>query len=121
MSGIRRPKLWAPSPETYAKTAVATIGVTNNTFGYLFHAIQVTIIHKYSGTSLSIKDIPSYKENLYIEDTVADPNTAFTVPFNLCNKKTSVLWTITEIPTSSFREASLYVSVLIIFNIISFL
>ncbi len=33
-----------------------------------------------------------------MKDTVTGPNTAL---FNLCNKKTSVLWTITEVPTSS--------------------
>ena len=47
MSGIRRPKFWAPSPETYAKSAVATIGVQQDTYGYLFHAVQVINIPYY--------------------------------------------------------------------------
>ncbi len=33
---------------------------------------------------------------------VARPNTVFTVLFNLCNKKTSILWTITEVPGHKF-------------------
>ena len=40
-SGIRQPTFLAPSPETYVRSAVATIGVQHNTYGYLFHAVLV--------------------------------------------------------------------------------
>ncbi len=54
-----------------------------------------TLIH---GTHTSL-----YKENLYIKDILAGLNTVFTVLFNLCNKKTSmILWTITEVPGHKF-------------------
>lgn len=41
MSGIKRPKYWAPDGDKYARAAVATIGVKNDTSGYLYHALQV--------------------------------------------------------------------------------
>ena len=44
MSGIKRPKIWAPSPEKYARAAVATIGIQKDTAGYLIHAIQVNVL-----------------------------------------------------------------------------
>ena len=42
MSGIRQSSFQVPSPATYAKAAVATIGIQNNTFGCFSHAIQVS-------------------------------------------------------------------------------
>ena len=45
MSGITTPTLLAPSAETYATAAVATIGIQNDTFGYLYHSlIMVTLV-----------------------------------------------------------------------------
>ena len=41
MSGIRRPSLFAPDPVTYAKRAVATIGLREHTNAYLPHVLQV--------------------------------------------------------------------------------
>ena len=41
MTGIKRPSYVAPSPDTFAKAAVATIGVQDNTYGCLSHAMQV--------------------------------------------------------------------------------
>ena len=41
MTEIPTPRLWAPSPELYASRAVATIGVQNETNGYIIHALQV--------------------------------------------------------------------------------
>ncbi len=53
---------------------------------------------------------------LTIKDTVTDPNTVFTVLFNHCNKTASVLWTITEVPTSSLQRGST-VHVLYLYNV----
>jgi hypothetical protein len=33
-----------PSPATFAKSAVTTIGVQDNTFGYFWHAFQVPYV-----------------------------------------------------------------------------
>ena len=44
MSGIRRPRVWSPSPESYVSSAVATIGVQNETYGCIAHAIQVSCV-----------------------------------------------------------------------------
>ena len=41
MSGIKRPKWWAPSPVAFARSAVATIGVQQHTSGCLVHELQV--------------------------------------------------------------------------------
>ena len=41
MSNVRRVTYSAPSPETYARSAVATIGIQHTTFGYWIHAVQV--------------------------------------------------------------------------------
>ena len=41
MTEISSPRWWAPSPELYAFSAVATIGVQNETNGYIIHALQV--------------------------------------------------------------------------------
>ena len=41
MTGIKRPSYVAPSPDTFAKAAVATIGVQDNTYGCFSHAMQV--------------------------------------------------------------------------------
>ncbi len=69
---------------------------------------------------MELLNIHNYKENLYIKDTVAGPNTVFTVLFNLCNKKTSVLWTITEVPTSSLYNVDvisiLYMYITVYYN-----
>ena len=35
---------WAPHPDHYAQSAVATIGIQNDTFGCLSHYFQVTLI-----------------------------------------------------------------------------
>lgn len=40
MSNVRRPTTFRPSPETYARTAVATIGIQDSTYGYWHHALQ---------------------------------------------------------------------------------
>ena len=44
MSNVRRVTSFRPSPETYARTAVATIGIQNTTYGYWQHALQVSIV-----------------------------------------------------------------------------
>ena len=44
MSKIRRPKWWAPSPDYYARCALATVGIESDTFGCLSHAFQVMIM-----------------------------------------------------------------------------
>ncbi len=44
MTGIKTPSLLAPDPVVYSRAAVATIGIQNNTYGYLYHSLQVTII-----------------------------------------------------------------------------
>ena len=44
MSGISTPTLLAPSVESYATAAVATIGIQNDTFGYLYHSFMVTLV-----------------------------------------------------------------------------
>ena len=43
MSGIRRANLFVPSVETYNRSAVATIGVLKDTFGYWTHGLQGSI------------------------------------------------------------------------------
>jgi 17beta-estradiol 17-dehydrogenase / very-long-chain 3-oxoacyl-CoA reductase len=40
MTGIKRPKWWAPDPITYTRSAVSTIGIQQHTYGYIPHAIQ---------------------------------------------------------------------------------
>ena len=42
MSGISRPSYTMPSADTYAKAAVATIGVQDSTYGCFSHAMQVS-------------------------------------------------------------------------------
>ncbi|XP_019858264.1 PREDICTED: very-long-chain 3-oxoacyl-CoA reductase-like [Amphimedon queenslandica] len=44
MSGIRRPSLIAPDPVTYAKRAVATIGLRDHTNAYIPHVLQEYLI-----------------------------------------------------------------------------
>ena len=44
MSGITTPTLLAPSAESYVTAAVATIGIQNDTFGYLYHSLMVTLV-----------------------------------------------------------------------------
>ena len=44
MTGITTPTLLAPSAESYAKAAVATIGIQNDTFGYLNHSLMVILV-----------------------------------------------------------------------------
>ena len=41
MSKVRRVRWRAPSAESYAKAAVATIGVQGTTFGCWAHAVEV--------------------------------------------------------------------------------
>ena len=41
MSGIQRASRFAPDPVTYARAAVATIGIQHTTYGYFYHALQV--------------------------------------------------------------------------------
>ena len=44
---VEGPKWWAPSGESFARSAVATIGVQRDTYGCLSHAFQVTMVTKY--------------------------------------------------------------------------
>ena len=48
------PNLLAPSPERYARAAVATIGIQNDTFGYLYHVVWVIIIRSLLGITIII-------------------------------------------------------------------
>ena len=41
MSGIRKTSRSIPSPITYTRAAVATIGIQHTTYGYFYHALQV--------------------------------------------------------------------------------
>ena len=43
LSKIRRPTLMAPSPQTYVKSSLKTIGRSYRSYGYVFHAIQGAI------------------------------------------------------------------------------
>ncbi|EDV91962.1 very-long-chain 3-oxoacyl-CoA reductase [Drosophila grimshawi] len=45
MSKIRKPSWFAPSPETYVKSALATLGFATQTAGYLPHALLQLVIH----------------------------------------------------------------------------
>ena len=44
MSGIKRTSFFVPSAVAYARAAVATIGILNNTFGCFAHTIQVSFL-----------------------------------------------------------------------------
>ncbi len=44
MTGFRRTSFAVPSPNAYAKAAVATIGIQNDTYGFFQHALQVSIV-----------------------------------------------------------------------------
>ena len=44
MSGVTKTSLMSPSPESYVSSAVATIGVQNETYGCIAHAIQVSCV-----------------------------------------------------------------------------
>ena len=44
MSGVSKTSLMSPSPESYVSSAVATIGVQNETDGCIPHTIQVSCV-----------------------------------------------------------------------------
>ncbi|GCC27639.1 hypothetical protein chiPu_0006065 [Chiloscyllium punctatum] len=64
MSKIRRPTLTAPSPETYAKAALKTVGLQMQTNGYLPHAIMGWIVASVLPTSLVIKQTMKMNQGL---------------------------------------------------------
>ena len=41
LSKIRRASLMVPTPETYVRSALSTLGVQTSTYGYWPHALQV--------------------------------------------------------------------------------
>ncbi|KAL7744708.1 hypothetical protein ACLKA6_017202 [Drosophila palustris] len=45
MSKIRKASVFAPTPETYVKSALATLGIATQTAGYLPHALLQLVIH----------------------------------------------------------------------------
>ncbi|EDW32744.1 GL18340 [Drosophila persimilis] len=45
MSKIRKASVFAPSPETYVKSALSTLGIASQTAGYLPHALLQLVIH----------------------------------------------------------------------------
>ncbi|KAH8241760.1 hypothetical protein KR038_003202 [Drosophila bunnanda] len=45
MSKIRKPTIFAPSPETYVRSALSTLGIAGQTAGYLPHALLQLVIH----------------------------------------------------------------------------
>ncbi|KAH8400197.1 hypothetical protein KR215_008544 [Drosophila sulfurigaster] len=45
MSKIRKPSVFAPTPQTYVKSALSTLGFANQTAGYLPHALLQLVIH----------------------------------------------------------------------------
>lgn len=46
MSGIRRSSLFAPTAKTFVKSAIALVGTTSRTTGYLPHAFFLNSIDK---------------------------------------------------------------------------
>jgi len=44
LSGIRRPNIFTPDPDTYVNAALNTLGVESRTFGYLFHSLQAFVV-----------------------------------------------------------------------------
>lgn len=42
-AGVTRPRWFAPHPEDYARSAVATVGVQDTTYGYFYHTCQVIV------------------------------------------------------------------------------
>ena len=58
---MQKPSLTVPSPETYARSALQTLGKTNRTHGYWPHSIQVWIariapkwLHMYIALGLNV-------------------------------------------------------------------
>ncbi|XP_016981559.1 very-long-chain 3-oxoacyl-CoA reductase [Drosophila rhopaloa] len=45
MSKIRKASVFAPSPETYVRSALSTLGIATQTAGYLPHALLQLVIH----------------------------------------------------------------------------
>ncbi|XP_020808426.1 very-long-chain 3-oxoacyl-CoA reductase-B [Drosophila serrata] len=45
MSKIRKATIFAPSPETYVRSALSTLGIAGQTAGYLPHALLQLVIH----------------------------------------------------------------------------
>ncbi|KAH8287777.1 hypothetical protein KR054_012676 [Drosophila jambulina] len=45
MSKIRKATIFAPSPETYVRSALSTLGIASQTAGYLPHALLQLVIH----------------------------------------------------------------------------
>ncbi|EDV47511.1 very-long-chain 3-oxoacyl-CoA reductase [Drosophila erecta] len=45
MSKIRKASMFAPSPETYVRSALSTLGIATQTAGYLPHALLQLVIH----------------------------------------------------------------------------
>ncbi|XP_048401687.1 very-long-chain 3-oxoacyl-CoA reductase-A-like isoform X3 [Stegostoma tigrinum] len=64
MSKIRRPTLSKPSPETYVKAALKTVGLQMQTNGYLPHAIMGWITTSLLPTSLVIKQSMKMNQSL---------------------------------------------------------
>ena len=46
LSKMRRSSVFVPTPESYVRAAIATIGVESYTFGCMSHALQVRITEK---------------------------------------------------------------------------
>ncbi|XP_028916679.1 very-long-chain 3-oxoacyl-CoA reductase [Ornithorhynchus anatinus] len=55
MAKIRKPTLDKPSPETYVKSAINTVGLQSRTFGYLVHAIMAWIVTTLLPASVTLK------------------------------------------------------------------
>ncbi|XP_048462846.1 very-long-chain 3-oxoacyl-CoA reductase-A-like [Rhincodon typus] len=64
LSKIRRPTLSKPSPETYVKAALKTVGLQMQTNGYLPHAIMGWIMTSLLPTSLVIKQCMKMNQGL---------------------------------------------------------
>ena len=75
MSGIRRASRIAPDPVTYARAAVATIGIQHTTYGYFYHALQVGLCcHGYRYSA-------SFFQSLHVTIHTHMPPSSLPLPF----------------------------------------
>ena len=55
MTGYMSPNLFVPSAQTYVRSALATVGIQNNTFGYFPHAVQVRKDRQTHGPQIEVE------------------------------------------------------------------
>lgn len=95
MSKVRKPSLFIPSPETYVKSALSKVGVSEVTNGYWPHSLQVCIGLIIFNTNVQVLNIRIHVYTIFASQGFSVHSTPYKTLADLITQKSatgSILW-----------------------------